>query len=190
MTMASKTKTVRWAAQVLTCAVVGWALRKASQVPPARVQKLKNRLLLTREFFRATDVDGTIHQAEFDFIYLDGDRSPHTKRISGIWKYDSDQPDSLRAVPVWVARDGDHYGSLERRAMILGRGDRKAGRVTRLPEGVIDVLRQERSFCAGEAWVPTAAEKKTASDAYRSAFNLYPDWPRPSVPADPSTTLS
>lgn len=189
--MTSKAKSLRMAAQVLTLAVVGWALRKASQVPASRVQNLRNRLLLTREFFRATDVSGTIHQAEFDFIYLDGDRSPHTKRVSGLWQFDSDQPDSLRAVPVWSARDWDRYGSLERRAMILGRADRRGNRGKRSPESVIDVLRQERFYLAeGGVWAPSAAEKKTANDAYLSAFFAYPSWPLPAEQADRSSTPS
>lgn len=185
--MGAKRSYLKSAAQLLGVVAMGWAFRKATKVPPARIQSLMNRLALSWNFFRATSVNGTIHRAEFDFIYLDGDRSAHTKQVAGLWPHDADSPDVLYAVPkVWQLdrQLWPPYDAAERRAMILARADRRRDAVARTHAQIVEALRCERRLGAKEdgtkAGVPgngLPGWQVRAVGAYMRAFASYPVWP-------------
>jgi hypothetical protein len=186
--MGTKRPYLRTAAQLLALAALGWAWRKASRVPPARLQSLRNRLVLSLNFFRATDVTGMIHKAEFGFIYLDGDRSAHAKQVSGLWSHDADQPDVLCPIPhAWQIPSGGlflPYDSTGRRAMILARADRRRDLPKRTRAQILDVLLAKRVPDADpepteprvSGWAAATWEDR-AEEAYLRAFARYPMWP-------------
>lgn len=185
--MATTRNYLKTAAQLLSLAALGWAVRKAIRVPPARIQNLSNRLVLSWNFFRSTDVTGTIHKAEFGFIYLDGDRSAHAKQVSGLWTHDADQPDVLCPIPhAWQIPSGGvllPYDSIERRAMILARADRRMERPKRTRAQILEVLLKERPDAeAGPAelresdWGAATWDDRV-EEAYLRAFARYPMWP-------------
>lgn len=183
-TSTKTSKYLRTAAQLLGVAAVGWACRKAAAIPPGRLQDLRNRLLLSWNFFKATQVTGTIHRVEFGFIYLDGDRSAHVKQVAGLWTHEADQPDVLCLVPrYWPMASGGQwmpYDSVVRRAMILARSDRGRDAAKRTRAEIAEVLSYEWRLDPGKAGATIGEPgwEDRAEEAYARAYARYPMWPR------------
>ena len=181
-----KFKSLATVVSVLALGAVVLAKRKVPSQALSPMTDLTNRLLLCWRFFRATEVDGPIQEVEFDFVYLDGERSPHTKRIYGRWGIVDEQPDRLVRQPVWLSENGcdgfEPFRPEERLAMTLARTDRERGIVSRSRGVVIEHVMRWRNrsvMWAGSPPCLTDVEQERAMRAYTTCFASYPRWPVP-----------
>jgi len=140
---------------------------------PERVRGLLNRVVLAARFFRATNTTRPIHQAEFGFTYLDGDRSPATKKIAGVFEHEEDQPDTLQC----VARSSTAavlMGSHQRRALVMGRRDAR-GKLPRKSDLEIFAglgITRAQSGLSG----PVALLRQIVRRSYDAAYDAFPGW--------------
>lgn len=139
------------------------------------ISQLANRLRLTLNFFSATkDYPGQIHQCEFYFTFLDGDRSPFGRSIFGLWTHETDQPDEIATVPRACSLGGV-MGSYQRKALVLGRRDARQARSKRSLSDLLAELGCQAE--PGPFGVDVyALGWEILLPAYSAAFDAYPNF--------------